>query len=98
MALSDVTLSIEEGEIFGLIGPNGAGKSTLLNVISGVYKPDAGSVHLRGREITGLSPQKICQQGIARTFQINHPFPKMSVLENVLVAASFGQPTRVKCN
>lgn len=96
VALSDVTLSIEEGEIFGLIGPNGAGKSTLLNVISGVYKPDAGSIHLKGRKISGLSPQKICQQGIARTFQINHPFPKMSVLENVLVAASFGQPTRVK--
>ena len=96
VALHDVELGVEEGEIFGLIGPNGAGKSTLLNVIAGVYRPDAGVVRFEDDEITGLSPQKICRKGVARTFQISHPFPKMSVLENVLVAASFGTPTRTQ--
>lgn len=96
VAVSSVELSIEEGEIFGLIGPNGAGKSTLLNVIAGVHKPDAGSVRFEGEGITGWSPQKICKKGIARTFQISHPFPKMTVLENVLVAASFGNDTLLK--
>jgi branched-chain amino acid transport system ATP-binding protein len=90
VALSNVSLSVKEGEIFGLIGPNGAGKTTLLNVIAGVYKPASGIVRLKGEEITGASPETICRKGLARTFQICQPFPKMTVLENVLVAAVFG--------
>jgi branched-chain amino acid transport system ATP-binding protein len=89
-ALDRVNLQIAEGEIVGVIGPNGAGKSTLLNVIAGVYRPTSGNVRFRGEIITGLSPDRICKRGIARTFQIPRPFTRMSALENVLVAASFG--------
>jgi len=96
VAVNKVSLSVEEGEIFGLIGPNGAGKTTLLNVIAGVYKPDAGIVRFKGEKITGLSPERVCRNGIARTFQICQPFPKMSALENVMVAAVFGNRMAVK--
>jgi len=89
-AVDHVSLGVQEGEIFGLIGPNGAGKTTLLNVIAGVYKPNAGVVRFKGEDITGLSADKVCRKGIARTFQISQPFPRMSVLENVMVAAIFG--------
>lgn len=92
-ALEGVNLRVAEGEIVGVIGPNGAGKSTLLNVIAGVYRPTGGSVRFQGEKISGLSPDRICQRGIARTFQIPRPFTRMSALENVLVAASFGRPT-----
>jgi branched-chain amino acid transport system ATP-binding protein len=94
-ALSKVDLDVEAGQIVGLIGPNGAGKSTLLNVIAGVYKPTAGTVRFRGEKITGLSPNRTCARGISRTFQICRPFPKMSILENVQVAATFGGAGRV---
>lgn len=90
VALNGIDLQVEQGEIVGVIGPNGAGKSTLLNVIAGVHKPTSGSVRLRGKTLSGLSPDKICRQGVARTFQIPHPFNRMTALENVLVAASFG--------
>jgi len=96
VAVHDVSLGIREGDIFGLIGPNGAGKTTFLNVIDGIYKPDAGTVSFNGQDITRLSSERICRKGIARTFQISRPFPKMSVLENVLVAAVFGNPVAVK--
>jgi branched-chain amino acid transport system ATP-binding protein len=95
-ALSGVSLNVEAGEIVGLIGPNGAGKSTLLNVIAGVHKPTVGTVRLKGEKISGLNPDRICHKGIARTFQICRPFPKMSILENVVVAATFGRPTPPK--
>lgn len=94
-ALNKVDLDVEAGQIVGLIGPNGAGKSTLLNVIAGVYKPTAGTVRFRGETITGLSPDRACARGISRTFQICRPFPKMSILENVQVAATFGGAGRV---
>jgi branched-chain amino acid transport system ATP-binding protein len=90
VALDRVNLQVEEGEIVGVIGPNGAGKSTLLNVIAGAYRPSAGNVRFRGEKINGLSPDRICQRGIARTFQIPRPFNRMSAYENVLVAATFG--------
>lgn len=96
VAVNNVSLHVNEGEIVGLIGPNGAGKSTLLNVIAGVYRPDAGSVRLGSTPITGWPPQRICQQGVARTFQISHPFPKMTALENVQVAATFGAGLSLK--
>jgi len=96
VAVNNVSLNVEEGQIFGLIGPNGAGKTTLLNVITGVYKPDAGIVRFKNNKITGLSPEVICREGIARTFQICQPFPKMSALENVLVAAIFGNRMAIR--
>jgi branched-chain amino acid transport system ATP-binding protein len=89
--LSDVDLEVNEGEIVGLIGPNGAGKSTLFNVITSFYRPDRGEIHLLGKNITGLSPHKICRMGIARTFQLVKTFLKMSVLENAMTAAVYGQ-------
>ena len=95
-AVDHVSLTVSEGEIFGLIGPNGAGKTTLLNVIAGVYKPNAGVVRFEGEEITGLSADKICRKGISRTFQISQPFPRMSALENVMVAVIFGNDRVVK--
>jgi branched-chain amino acid transport system ATP-binding protein len=96
VAVNDVSLHVDAGEIVGLIGPNGAGKSTLLNVIAGVYRPEGGSVRLGDTLITGWSPQRICKNGVARTFQISHPFPKMTVLENVQVAATFGAGLSLK--
>ncbi len=89
-AVDRVSVGVEEGQIFGLIGPNGAGKTTLLNVIAGVYRPNAGVVRFKGQKISGLNADVICKKGIARTFQISQPFPKMSALENVMVAAIFG--------
>ena len=89
-AVNDVSLNVEEGQIFGLIGPNGAGKTTLLNCISGVYKPEEGHILFNGEDVTSFSADKICHTGIARTFQIVHSFPTMSVLENVMVGAIFG--------
>src|SRR5207248_2436024 len=78
------------GEVLGLIGPNGSGKTTLFNCVSGALPPTAGSVRLRGVEIGGLTPDKICHRGIARTFQIPRPFRKLTILENVSVAAHYG--------
>jgi branched-chain amino acid transport system ATP-binding protein len=96
IAVNNVDLEVEEGEIIGIIGPNGAGKSTLLNLIAGVYKPTSGTIQFNGEKISGSSPERICQWGIARTFQIPRPFSKMSVFENILVATSFGSSTLVE--
>ena len=90
-ALKDVDFQIMEGEIVGLIGPNGAGKTTLFNCITGVYKPDSGRIIFEGRDITKLSPYKICKLGIGRTFQIPQPFLNLSVLDNVAVGYIFGR-------
>lgn len=89
-AVDDVGLDIRPGSITGLIGPNGAGKSTLFNLITGTLQPTSGSVFLNGRDITGLSPNRLFGLGLGRTFQIPRPFAKMSVLENVM-AAPLGQ-------
>jgi len=89
--LSDVDLEVNEREIVGLIGPNGAGKSTLFNVITSFYRPDRGGIYLLGKNVTGLPPHKICRMGIARTFQLVKTFLKMSVLENAMTAAIYGQ-------
>ncbi|MCL5994640.1 MAG: ABC transporter ATP-binding protein [Chloroflexi bacterium] len=94
-ALNNVSVNVPDGTILGIIGPNGAGKSTLLNVIAGVYKPDAGRVLFQGEDITGWGPPRICRKGLARTFQISQPFPKMTAAENVTVAAVFGNRTPV---
>ncbi len=86
---------MREGEILGLIGPNGSGKSTTFNVIAGLYAPSDGSVRFKGEEIGGLPSAAICHRGLARTFQIPRPFRKLSILENVAMAAWFGQNGRV---
>ncbi len=86
-AVADVSLTIEVGALAALIGPNGAGKTTLFNVIAGVFKPDDGRVLLDGQDITGLRPDRICDAGIGRTFQLVKPFAELTVLENVTVGA-----------
>ncbi len=90
VAVNQVSMHVEEGEIVGLIGPNGAGKTTLLNAIAGLDPPTSGSVHFMGKETTGLPPEQMCHLGLSRTFQIPRPFPKMTALENVMTAAIFG--------
>jgi branched-chain amino acid transport system ATP-binding protein len=84
-ALDDVSLKIDAGAVVGVIGPNGAGKTSLFNCLSGVYRPDKGSVLLDGADITRLPPQQIARRGVARTFQNLGLFEQMSVLDNLLV-------------
>jgi branched-chain amino acid transport system ATP-binding protein len=88
-AVEGVNLAIEKGEILGLIGPNGAGKTTLINLITGVHPANAGRVRFDGQDITRLQPHRIARLGLARTFQIVQPFPKMTVLENAAAGALF---------
>ena len=85
VALDDVSLAVEQGEIAGLIGPNGAGKTTLFNVVTRLYRPDAGEVAFDGRDLLRAPAYKVVALGIARTFQNVVLFPNMTVLENVLV-------------
>jgi len=90
-AVSGVSFRLDEGEILGLIGPNGSGKSTTFNVIAGLYAPSGGSVRFLGEEIGGFAPAAVAHRGIARTFQIPRPFRKLSLLENVALAAFYGR-------
>jgi len=85
--IHSLDLAVEEGEIVSVIGPNGAGKTTLFNVITGVYRPDAGEILLDGKSIVGLEPHRITQRGVARTFQTLRLFLNMTVKENVMAAA-----------
>jgi len=94
-AVANVDFAVREGEILGLIGPNGSGKSTTFNLIAGSYAPSAGSIRFRGEELAGLAPAAVCHKGIGRTFQIPRPFRRLSILENVAVAAFYGQTERV---
>lgn len=87
VAVNNISLSIEEGEILGLIGPNGAGKSTLFHSICGFHKPDKGEIFFNGESIRGIKSEFICKKGIARTFQIVQPFGNLTLLENVIVGA-----------
>jgi branched-chain amino acid transport system ATP-binding protein len=89
-ALRGVTFDVAERQVFGLIGPNGAGKSTLFNVVTGVYRPDAGSVVFKGENISGLKPALIAARGIGRTFQNIRLFKSMTVEQNVMAASSAG--------
>ena len=86
-ANSDVSFSVEEGAILGLIGPNGAGKTTLFNCITGFYPPSRGEVRFSGRRMNGLTPDRVCKLGMARTWQKVRPLAKMTVLDNVMVGA-----------
>ncbi|MGQ9692863.1 MAG: ABC transporter ATP-binding protein [Thermaceae bacterium] len=85
VAVNNVSLSVNQGEIFSIIGPNGAGKTTLFNLLTGIYPPDEGQIFLFGKNITGFSPDKVAQAGVGRTFQNIRLFGSMTVLENVLV-------------
>jgi len=89
LALNEVSLKLEPGEIVGLIGPNGAGKTTLVNLVTAVYGVSAGEIYFDGQRIDGKKSHEIARLGISRTFQIVQPFPKMSVLENVAAGALF---------
>lgn len=93
-ALQGISFEAKEGEITGVIGPNGAGKTSLFNAISGFYAPQQGSVHFEGQDITGLSPDKRAELGLARTFQNIALFRGMTVLDNI----KLGGHTRLKTN
>ena len=86
-ALSDVSFDVREREILGVIGPNGAGKTTLFNVLNGFLVPDGGDVRFRAEVVTGLRPSALCRRGVGRTFQVVRTFPRLTVLENVMVGA-----------
>ena len=96
VALDDVSLDVEQGEIAGLIGPNGAGKTTAFNVITRLYRPESGEVTFDGESLLGTPPHRVVRQGIARTFQNVELFPTMTVLENVLVGAHTRRRARAR--
>ena len=95
-AVSEASLGAEAGRITALIGPNGAGKTTLFAIMAGFLRPDSGSVHFEGGEITGLAPHRICRLGLVRTFQIVQPFGALSVRENIAVGAHLHQRARAR--
>lgn len=89
-AVNNVSMTLYEGDVLGLIGPNGAGKTTFINAISGLNPPTEGTVTMFGKNTTGLTPEKMCRNGLSRTFQIPSPFPKMTAIESVMTATIFG--------
>ena len=93
-AVDDVSLSVQAGEVHALIGPNGAGKTTAFHLISGMFAPDAGSVRLQGREVHGLSPAQICNQGLARSFQITNLYKGLTIHENLRLSLQARHPGR----
>jgi branched-chain amino acid transport system permease protein len=86
-AVQDVSFTVREGEILGIIGPNGAGKTTLFNLLNGIIPADKGEVRFSGQSIRGLAPNRIARLGVGRTFQVARPFPRLSVLDNVVIGA-----------
>ncbi len=87
VAVNNVDMTVNKGQIVGLIGPNGAGKTTLFNCIAGHFKPEEGEIFFKGERITGLHPNAICKKKLVRTFQIVKSITKLTVLENVMVGA-----------
>ena len=94
-AVDDLSFDLAAGEMLGIGGPNGAGKTTLFEVISGLNPATSGAVLFEGRDITRLAPEAICHAGIARTFQLNASFDRLSVRDNVKIAAYFGRSNRL---
>ena len=94
-AVSSISFELAQGGILGLIGPNGSGKSTTFNLIAGLYAPTAGAIMFEGRDIGGLNSAQVCHAGIGRTFQIPRPFKKLTILENVTLAAYYGGDGKV---
>jgi branched-chain amino acid transport system ATP-binding protein len=90
-ALDVLSFAVGRGEILGLVGPNGSGKTTCINVISGLYRPDAGAIRFEGRPIGGLPSHRLVHAGINRTFQIPRPFLTLTVRENVEIALAYGR-------
>ena len=90
VAVNNLDLHLDRGEILGLIGPNGSGKTTLFNLIAGVLRPDSGEIWFEGKKISDAGCADICQSGIGRTFQIPRPFPRLTVLENVKLGRAYG--------
>ncbi|QIO31876.1 ABC transporter ATP-binding protein [Bradyrhizobium sp. 1(2017)] len=86
-AVDAIDLDLSKGELISIIGPNGAGKTTLFNLVTGLDRPDGGVVHFEGEDITGLSPERLAAEGIARTFQLGRVFGNLSVMDNVLIGA-----------
>jgi branched-chain amino acid transport system ATP-binding protein len=86
-AVDAIDLDLAKGELVSIIGPNGAGKTTLFNLVTGLDRPDAGEVRFEGQDITGLSPERLAAEGIARTFQLGRVFGNLSVMDNVLIGA-----------
>ncbi len=92
-AVGGFDLTVDTGEMIGLIGPNGAGKTTVFSLLSGFLAPDAGQIRFAGRSLLGLTPHEICRLGLVRTFQIVRPFPQLSVIDNVRIAALVRHPS-----
>jgi branched-chain amino acid transport system ATP-binding protein len=92
--IDNLSVHLDEGEALGVVGPNGAGKTTMLNLLAGQLRPDSGSIRFDGQDITAVAARRRCQLGIARTYQIPQPFRGMTVFENALVGASFGDRRR----
>lgn len=86
IAVNELDMDVRQGEIYGLIGPNGAGKTTIFNLLTGVYEPTSGDIHIAGTRVNGLKPYQISRLGVSRTFQNIRLFPSMTVLENVVTA------------
>ncbi len=84
VAIDDLTIKVKPGQIYGIIGPNGAGKTTLFNCVTGIYRPEKGTIKYKGEDITGMAPHKIAQKGVLRTFQNIRLFKEMSVAENIM--------------
>jgi len=90
IANNKISMHCKEGEILGLIGPNGAGKTTFLNALAGLSPQTSGEVYFMGEDCSQLPPEQMCRRGLSRTFQIPRPFPRMTALQNVMVASVFG--------
>ncbi|KAA2314685.1 ABC transporter ATP-binding protein [Pseudooceanicola sediminis] len=90
-AVSDVSFTLEKGEVVGLLGPNGSGKTTLINLVSGALPATSGDIRLDGLRLTGLSRDRIARAGVARTFQLVRTLPSLSLVENVMITAVFGR-------
>jgi branched-chain amino acid transport system ATP-binding protein len=98
VAVNGVDLKVAEHEILGLVGPNGAGQTTLLNLISGLYRPDSGSIQYLGEDISRLSMDRICRKGIAKTFQHTLSFPGLTARESVMIGSLFGNGHKTGMN